>query len=41
MLVYDAVTYGPLSWELSFKLQNGRHLAVGITGEWAGARGCT
>lgn len=42
MLAYDVVTYDPLSWESSFKTQNiARHLAVGITGELALARGHT
>lgn len=40
MLAYDVVTFGPLSWESSFKTQDiVRH--VGITGELALARAHT
>jgi len=41
MLVYHAVTYGPLSWESTCEVQTDQLLAVRITGEWAWARGCT
>lgn len=35
MLVYHAVTYGPLSWESTCEVQTDQLLAVRITGEWA------